>query len=465
MSAPGARYSLRTRLTVSIVVVLAVVLGGFGLVLEVTSERALWRALDARLDTEARALTKIVEEKRTGFVFEWEGIAGLPEFRDPKSGAYFQVWYPDGKVMMRSPSLGTLDLLAPGPISLPDGRPGRAAFATEPAHWVNKLPQPPDDQRLRIRAAVARATEAEDAALRRLWNLFLGFTALAVLVAGGAGAVMVSRGLRPALALASTLDSVEASHLGRRIVVPGLPRELEPPVAKLNELMARLDESFGRERRFTADASHELRTPLAGLRALLEVAASRERSGEEYRAVIAEAMNIVRQMHALAEDLLMLARLDSQQIEVVETPIALRSFVDEAWRPLAEQAQQRRLTFENAIAPRDTLVSDPDKLRLVLRNLLSNAAAYTEAGGRIEVKRGDGVVFEVWDSGPAIPPEVMPRLFERFFRGDAARSGGGAHCGIGLALVQAVCGPMGLTVTAANPPSGGVCFRVEPQPR
>src|SRR5262249_7323347 len=148
----------------------------------------------------------------------------------------------------------------------------------------------------------------------------------------------VWRGLRPAATLAGALDRVDAGHLGQRIAVPHLPRELEPAVAKLNELLARLDESFARERRFTADVSHELRTPLAGLRSLLEVATSRERTASEYRAVIGEAMDIVRQMHVLAEDLLMLARLDARQVEVTSEAIALRAFVDETWRPLAPRA-------------------------------------------------------------------------------------------------------------------------------
>jgi signal transduction histidine kinase len=171
-------------------------------------------------------------------------------------------------------------------------------------------------------------------------------------------------------------------------------------------------------------------------------------------------MDIVRQMHTLAEDLLMLARLDARQVEVQSEPIALRELVDETWRPLAPRARERRVEFDNAVSPEATLVSDRDKLRLVVRNLLANAAAYTEAGGRIQVRNGEDGVLDVWDSGPLIPPEVLPRLFERFFRADGARSGGG-HAGIGLALVQAVCAPLRLAVTAANAPSGGVCFRVE----
>jgi two-component system heavy metal sensor histidine kinase CusS len=454
----SAAPTLRLRLTLSIVTVLALVLGGFSLLLYAGFARALWRGLDARLDTEARALAEMAEEKAPGsFEFELEGISALPEFRDRQPLAYFQIWRPDGTVLVRSPSLAGRDLAGTDPGTLPDGRRGRLLAASLPAHWVGR--QPPVEPRS-LRVVVGRGTESEEAALARLRHLLWALGGLALLVAAGASAFTVWRGLRPAATLAGALDGVDAGHLGQRIAVPHLPRELEPAVAKLNELLARLDESFARERRFTADVSHELRTPLAGLRSLLEVATSRERSADEYRAVIGEAMDIVRQMHVLAEDLLMLARLDARQVEVLSEPIPLRALVDDTWRALAPRARERRLVFENAVKPEATLVSDPDKLRLVLRNLLANAAAYTEAGGRIEVRGGDGCLFEVWDSGPVIPPEVLPRLFERFFRADGARSGG-SHSGIGLALVQAVCAPLRLAVTAANAPAGGVHFRVE----
>jgi signal transduction histidine kinase len=452
--------TLRSRLTLSLVLVLAVVLGAFSLLLYAGVARTLWRAMDARLDTEARALAEMAEENAAGgYEFELEGISALPEFRDRQPSAYFQIWLPDGTVLARSSSLRGRDLTGTGAVTLPDGRAGRLVAASLPAHWVGRAPT---GERRTLHVAVARGTESEEAALARLRHLLAALGALAVLVAAGASAFTVWRGLRPAATLAGALDTVDAGHLGQRISVPRLPRELEPAVAKLNELLARLDDSFARERRFTADVSHELRTPLAGLRSLLEVAASRERTAPEYQAVVGEALDIVRQMHGLAENLLMLARLDARQVEVLNEPIALRAFVDDTWRPLAARAHERRLVFENAVSPEATLVSDRDKLRLVLRNLLANAAAYTEAGGRIEVRSGEDCVFEVWDSGPLISAEVLPRLFERFFRGDGARSGGN-HSGIGLALVRAVCAPLRLAVNAANAPAGGVRFRVERQ--
>jgi two-component system heavy metal sensor histidine kinase CusS len=462
--------TLRARLTVSVVAVLAVVLLSFSLLLQAAFGRALWAALDDRLRSEARALAGMVEQEPDGHLeLEFEGVSALPDFDDRPRPAYFQVWRPDRQPLARSPSLRGQDLPEPGQgmtVSrriLPDGRPGRFLLARLPGTF------PPGP----FLITVARGTEHEDAALARLRHLLWGLGGLALVVAAGAAALTVSRSLRPAATLAGAIGAIDPRDLGRRVVVPDLPRELAPAVAKLNELLARLDESFARERRFTADVSHELRTPLAGLRTMLEVAASRARSPAEYRAVVNEAGGIVRQMHALTEDLLMLARLDADEGQgrdgstraPARDAIPLRRFVDECWQPFAARAARRGLTFVNGVGEEAALSADRDKLRLVVRNLLSNAAAYTEPGGRVTVEAGTGeVVLDVCDSGPPIPEELLPRLFERFFRADQSRSGGGDHAGIGLALVEALCVPLGLRVTAENLPGGSVRFRLRRAP-
>jgi two-component system heavy metal sensor histidine kinase CusS len=462
--------TLRGRLTVSVVAVLAVVLPAFSLLLHAAFGRALWAALDDRLRSEARALAGMVEQKRDGHLeLEIEGVSALPDFDDRRPSAYFEVWRPDHQPLARSPSLRGRDLPEPARDrprvyrgTLPDGRPGRFLLAPLPGTF------PPGP----FLITVARGTEHEDAALARLRHLLWALGGLALLVAAAAAALTVSRSLRPAAALAGAIGAIDARDLGRRVVVPDLPRELAPAVTKLNELLARLDESFAREKRFTADVSHELRTPLAGLRTLLEVAARRDRSPIEYRAVVNEAGDIVRQMHALTEDLLMLARLDADQAPAAAPPpgrdtIPLRPFVDECWRPFAARAAGRGLIFVNGVDEGAALAGDRDKLRLVLRNLLSNAAAYTEPGGRVTVEGGDGrgdAVLDVLDSGPPIPEELLPRLFERFFRADQSRSGGGDHIGIGLALVEALCVPLGLRASAENLPDGSVRFRLHRAP-
>jgi signal transduction histidine kinase len=242
---------------------------------------------------------------------------------------------------------------------------------------------------------------------------------------------------------------------------PDLPSELAPLVDKLNELLARVEASFARERRFTADVSHELRTPLAALRTTLDVVGSRQRSAPELAQALGDVNVVVRQMQALCDNLLALARLDAGRVPVHAGPVRLRRLVDECWGPLAEGADRRQLSFRNDLDEALIAVTDAEQLRVVVANLLSNAVAYTARGGVIEVRRpgAEQGLFEVHDSGPPIRDAHLPHVFERFFRADPARADG-LHCGIGLALVRGISEVLGLDVTAENTADGGVSFAI-----
>jgi signal transduction histidine kinase len=145
----------------------------------------------------------------------------------------------------------------------------------------------------------------------------------------------------------------------------------------------------------------------------------------------------------------------------VATEIELDELVEECWSSCRELAASRQIAFCNAISAGTAMVSDRDKLRIVVGNLLANAAEYTERGGRIEVSLREGAL-EVTDSGPAIPPADLERVFDRLWRGDGARSGNGAHCGIGLALSRSLCRTLSLSLTAHNASDSSVTFRVAP---
>ena len=202
---------------------------------------------------------------------------------------------------------------------------------------------------------------------------------------------------------------------------------MAPVVAKLNELLVRLRESFLREQRFTADVSHELRTPLAGLRTTLEVAASRERAAPEYRAAIEQAGAVVLEMQALCENLLALARLDAGLVPIRPQEVPLRALVQACWHAFQLPAHQRNLAFENEIDAESVVEIDPDQLRIIVSNLLSNAATYTTPGGTIRVRGGlvnaePDLLLAVLDTGPRIPDDLLPLVFDRFVRGDVTRS-------------------------------------------
>jgi len=447
-------------------VVLGLSLVAFSLILYSSFSRALRRQFDERLGESARSIADMVEERAAE---PWElELADIEEFKPKKGAAYFEIRMDDGTVLLRSPSLGNGALNAPmssrGPvfenIRLPDGRPGRLMGAwLKPRHDTEEN-GPPSGRLLRV--AVARATVEVDATLvmLRLLLLISGLSVLALSLV--AGAVAVRKGLAPVAALMERVDGIEADDLGARLPVASLPRELRPPVIKLNELLSRLEQSFMRERRFSADVSHELRTPLAGLRAILEVAASRDRTMAEYRAAIEVAIGIVCRMTGLAESLLMLARLDASALTPTTGSVDIAELVGNAFERRAEKARERGLKLENRVPAGTRLNTDRDMLAIAIANLLSNAVAYTARDGtvRVETDLPRGAVLRVWDSGPPIPDDALEKIFERFFRLDPSRAGGEALGGIGLALARALCEALGMTVRAENGQDGSVAFTI-----
>jgi signal transduction histidine kinase len=461
---PARPSSLKVRLTLAVVGVLAVSMFGFSLLQTALFRHALLAEFDDELAEDARALANMVEERAEG-PFQIE--AGALEGFDHKQGAsYFEIWMDDGAVLARSPLLGGRDLeRAPQAgnrpaawTTLPDGRRGRVLSAALPPRQDEDAPAQPSGRRAIV--AIARSTEEIDGALSTL-RLVLWISGLtALLVAALAGVLTIRRGLAPLARLSARIASLDPANADERLPAGELPRELQPVVLKTNELLSRVAQSLARERLFSANLSHELRTPLAGLRSTLEVAASRDRAAGEYRAAIGDALAVVSQMDTLAANLLMLSRLETRQIPVARQDVALRELVEGCLSPHAPAAARRRLHIENRVPPDARFASDRDKLRIALGNLLANAVEYTAEGGRIAVDSdlARGLVLRVSDSGPPIPDESLERIFERFVRLDAARAATGEHAGIGLSLVRAVCAVLGLAAAAVNEPDGWVAF-------
>jgi signal transduction histidine kinase len=436
----------------------------FSLLQSALFRHALLVEFDDELAEDARALANMVEERAQG-PFQIE--AGALEGFDHRQGAaYFEIRMDDGAVLARSPLLGSRDLEAPPPpgdrpaawTTLPDGRRGRALSAALPPRQDEDAPAHPSGRRAIV--TIARSTEEIDAALATLRLVLWTSGLTALVVAALASVLTIRRGLAPLARLSARIASLDPANADERLPAEELPRELQPVVLKTNELLSRVTQSLARERLFSTNLSHELRTPLAGLRSTLEVAASRDRAPGEYRAAIGDALAVVGQMDTLAGNLLMLSRLETRQIPVSRQDVPLRDLVESCLAPHAAAAVRRRLQVENRVPPEACFASDRDKLRIALGNLLANAVEYTAEGGRIAVDSDleHGLVLRVSDSGPPIPDESLERIFERFVRLDAARADSGAHAGIGLSLVRAVCAALGLAVAADNQPDGWVAF-------
>ena len=207
----------------------------------------------------------------------------------------------------------------------------------------------------------------------------------------------------------------------------------------LNQAFDRLHLAVDNERRFTADASHELRTPLATISAEIEWALSRERSTDEYRRCLDTAQRAAERMRQVVERLLMLARADSAEMLLQRAPVGLAPVVSDALgivQPLAEQKHGSASIRASSAA---TVVGDRDRLTDLVTNLCSNAIQYNRDGGQVSVEvwpEGNEACLRVRDTGIGISADDLPRIFERFYRADKARTAHSGGAGLGLAIAK-----------------------------
>jgi len=453
--------TLRARLLIGTGVGATVVLLGSGILLYALVRNALWREFDESLVAKARSLAAMTEQENGKIELDFDE-ANLPEFRPSDHAEFYQVRLPGGRTIARSASLegrelieieGTVDRPAFESTRLPDGRRVRIA-------GIRFTPRQEDDGRrqqqpLVVSLVFGRQTKGIETTLARIRFAMAAVGAAAMAVSLGVLAWFVRRGLRPLDRLANQIAGIGESELGVRIAPAGVPAELLPVIDRLNGLLGRLERAFQRERRFTADVAHELRTPLAGVRSILEVALSRDREPETYRNAMEDCLGINEHMQRMVENLLHLARADANQLEVAREGVDLAALIRECWKPLAGQAEQRHLQVEWRLHEPRTILSDCGKLRLIVQNILSNAATYTNTGGWIRVEaicRDGSVEFTVTNSGSMVAEQDVPRVFDRFWRGDAARQFSGGHCGLGLSLCKVLVELLDGSIEAGSSP-------------
>ena len=276
---------------------------------------------------------------------------------------------------------------------------------------------------------VGTSLEERNEALGSLLAAFLvgGPVALALLGLGGyalAGAL-----LSPVERMRRQATAISAATAGERLPLPRADDEISRLGTTLNAMLDRLEAGLERERRFVADASHELRTPLALLRTELELARRGQRTAEELRAALDSAADEVERLTRLAEDLLVLARLDEGELPLRKETIVVAELLESVARRF-----DREITV---VADGGSVVGDRLRLEQALGNLVDNALRHGEGDVRLTAARRDGILaLTVSDEGRGFPRDFLPVAFERFTRGDAAREGGGA--GLGLAIVDAV---------------------------
>ncbi len=269
---------------------------------------------------------------------------------------------------------------------------------------------------------------------------------LALLLAGLGGTFVASRALRPMDQMTQTARAISGQALSRRIHYQGPEDEIGRLAQTFDAMLDRLETAFKREQRFTGDAAHELRTPLTALKGQLEVTLSRPRTAEVYKATLEAMEQQVDRLIHLSNSLLYMARLEQNQIQRSEEAIGVVDF----WGALLDQirplADEKSIQITSNIAADLVIKGHLDLLIRLFLNLLDNAIKYTPHAGAISLEAtqmNQHIITKLSNTGPPIPAEKLPHLFERFYRVEADRSRlptaeGPGGAGLGLAIAQEI---------------------------
>lgn len=451
---------VRTRLSIAVALVTAVLITAGGLLFLRQLERGLDTALDATLQSRADALIQQIGPEG-GAGFQDAGAEGLL----PPNQTLAQVISGDGILLDSSEgardgpllTAGQLDQARREPLSLTTIRKGDSIRLL--ALPVPNSGQPP------VTVVVGTTRALSQQAVRRVrTGLALGGAAAVILCAAGAW-MLANAALRPVQRMRRQADAITAGDTGARLSVPATRDEVAQLGSTMNALLQRLHESLTRQRQFVADAGHELRTPLTYLRAELELAARPGRTAAELRAAVSRAAEDTDRLIRLAESLLLLARADDQlRTMIIPTPVRIDALLQQAATAARPQARASR-RFITVDSPNPVIIDgDPDCLRQIIDNLLDNALRFTPPGGTVRLTAAASasgeVVVDVSDDGPGFPPDFLPHAFERFRRADLSRTPGPAGTGLGLAIVASLTQAHGGTVTAVNLVPRGARVRV-----
>ncbi len=477
--------SLRTRLLVSLVFLVAVAL--IAAAVAIYEEQSSY--LNGRADQSAEAAAVPMSY---ALGVDARQLSVPPKERRASGGAAL---LPLGRGLMRSVPWGTFgEFVGPdgvvlrGPIQASDGEhpPPRPAipvrFLAAQSSGAPMLYTVPSAPRSKVRfrlaviplesgagaVAVAIPLGDVDQTLDRLLIVEVIVVAAVLVMLVGVGWAVIRLALRPLDQMSRVANEITEGDLSRR-VSPATPRtEIGRLGLSLNRMLVRIEEAFAgrarseeRQRQFLADASHELRTPLASIRGYAELfRLGPARDAEALERAMARIESEAARMGVLVDDLLALARLD-------QLPASRRVLVDVGELALQAVKDARALAPRRSITltSPDTVevLGDPDGLRRVLANLLANALTHTPPDGPVQVavhRDGAKAVIEVSDRGPGVPPGAEEQVFERFWRADGGKTNSDGGSGLGLSIVREIVRTHGGTVEAANRRDGGAVFTV-----
>ena len=347
---------------------------------------------------------------------------------------------------------------------------GSSSGLKPPVKPGTKQPSPEQSQatehKINVQCGQERAYLAGSAAAaarqrqRALHDLLL-FSALGLgimtVLSAGAGWIVAGRVLRPVRMITGTARRASQENLGERIALSGARDELKELADTFDDMLERLDHAFAAQRRFVADASHEMRTPLTVMRTAIDVTLAKPgRTQEQLEAMAVRVRRAIDRAEGMVDALLTLAVSGQRRVSRDE-PFNLATAAEDAVDAASAEIERLGLRVRSDLGSAET-AGDPPLLDRMVSNLVDNAVRHNVPGGEVSLVSGvrDGAAFlRVANSGPVVPPDLVPSLFEPFLRLEA-RTGSGGGAGLGLAIVRSVAAVHGTTVGARSRQDGGL---------
>ncbi len=457
--------SLSARITLLLVVISLLVLGGGAVFMDWRIDHELESRIEQNLLTQAKALSSLLQAEEQMVPPERLPVqATVFNGDDP---TYYEVRCPGISVQRSSPPLPTRPTNWSHRV---DTQPRFATLQYGSAHLAfvqfsfNAAPDEGEDESS-TKASTTTSTasvvtsecvmlfaqdrHAIDEILRAVdWILLLG-PALALLIALAAVPLIVRRGMRPMTALVERMHAIGPNAPGQRLPPSGV-RELDPLITRFNDVLARMDDGLARERQFASGLAHETRTRLAELRALTEVEV-RYPSGRSLPDLLSEIGSIGAELEATVTALLLLTRLQSAIEPPQLQPVMLTPWLTHQQQRVEPAANARGITLRCEGSRNVCLHTDPALLEVVVRNLLANACAYAPTGDTVTLRVAqDGVCVD--NAAPELTAEDLASFGQRFWRKQLPHA---AHAGLGLALAGAAATALNMTLS----------FRLDPQQR
>jgi two-component system OmpR family sensor kinase len=445
-----ARLGLRLKVTLAFAVAMALLLGALGMFVYLRVQDGLDHSLNQGLRSRAEDVRALVMQADSGLSQAGQSSLAAPGER------FAQILTPAGKVLDQTSSLPRQAILSGAQLTRANAGPtlvdSTRIAGTSDTSRLFAMPVQAQGQREIV--VVGSSLHQRDSALAELRTLLVlgGPVALALACLLGYGVAALA--LRSVESMRRRALRVSLVDPGQRLPVPPGNDELARLARTLNEMLARNEVAFARERAFVADASHELRSPLAILRAELDVALMGESSREELRMAVASAAEETERLSALAEDLLMLAQADEGTLPIKRERVDVGELLERLGERFAQAAGEAGATIETRSPSGIRIGADPRRLEQALANLLENALRH--GARRVLVRaerRGGRLELHVSDDGRGFPEPFLEVAFERFTRADRSRTSPGA--GLGLSIVRTIARAHGGEAYIANDAAGG----------